>query len=135
MTAGLWLSRCRLVAVLADGATPRPIRAALTDDARWGLVEYLAHCDCALVASEALARTDPLPGHAARRGLTVWLIDDALLDALLRAAAIRSPARAAALLARLPALAALRPFLRPLTSPVPEGRQLQLLPARPGQLK
>lgn len=135
MNAGLWLSRRRLVAVLADGAAPRPVRAALTDDARWGLLEYLARGDCALVASEALDRADPFPGQAARRGLTVWLIDDALLDALLRAAAIRSPARAAALLARLPALAALRPFLRPLTSPVPESRQLPLLPARPGRLK
>lgn len=134
MNAGLWLSRRRLVAALDDRAAPRPLRAALTDDARWGLLEYLAGCGSALVASEALARADPLPGQAARRGLTVWLIDDALLDALLRAAAIRSPARAAALLARLPALAPLRPFLRQLTAAIPESRQLQLL-SPPGQRK
>jgi hypothetical protein len=100
------------------GAARRAIRAALTDDARVGLLEYLAACECEIVATEALARADLLPARAARRGLVVWIIDDGLVAALVRAAAIRDPARAA-LLACLPRIALLRAQLRRLT---PAGR-------------
>ncbi len=97
----------------------------LTDDARFGLVEYLAAAGAELVATEALARMDLMPVQAARRGLVVWTVGDALVAALLRAAAIRDPGRAAALLARLPVIPLLRGSIPRLVSP--DRRQLPLL--------
>lgn len=127
VTCGLWLARRRLVAAVLGpgGEARRVIRAALTDDARFGLVEYLAAAGAELVATEALARVDLMPVQAARRGLAVWTVGDALAAALLRAAAIRDPPRAAALLARLPIIPLLRGAIRRLVPP--DGRQLPLL--------
>jgi hypothetical protein len=118
-SCGLWLARRRLVAVLIypRGELRRTIRAALSDDARYGLVEYLAAMGCEVVASEALARADLVLAQAARRGLTVWTVDDAFAGALLSAAAVRDPSGAAALLARLPRLSVLRVHLRRLAPP------------------
>jgi hypothetical protein len=127
VTCGLWLARRRLVAAVVgpgEGAR-RVIRAALTDDARFGLIEYLAAAGAELVATEALARVDLLPVQAARRGLAVWTAGDAYVAALLRAAGVRDPARAAALLARLPAIPLLRGSIRRLTPP--DERQMPLL--------
>jgi hypothetical protein len=128
-TAGLWLARRRLVAVLVgpDAQAHRTLRAALTDDARFGLLEYLVQSEVELVASDGLARSDLLPVQAARRGLAVWKADDSLVAALFRVAAIRDPARAAALLARLPGTPFLRPWLRRLVPPGAQAHQLQLL--------
>jgi hypothetical protein len=128
VTCGLWLARRRLVAVVVGvgGGPRRAIRVALTDDARYGLLEYLAGTGCEIVASEALARADLVLAQASRRGLTVWTLDDGFAGALLRAAAVRDPARAAALLARLPGIPALRPWLRRLAT-VSTGAQLPLL--------
>ncbi len=107
------------------GEARRVIRAALTEEACFGLVEYLAAAGVKLVATEALARVDLMPVQAARRGLPVWMVGDALVAALLGAAAIRDPARAAALLARLPVVPLLRASLRRLAPP--DARQLPLL--------
>jgi hypothetical protein len=127
VTCGLWLARRRLVAAVLGpgGEARRVIRAALTDDARFGLVEFLAAAGAEIVATEALARIDLVPVQAARRGLAVWTAGDALVAALLRAAAIRDPARAAALLARLPVIPLLRSSMRRLVPP--DRRQLPLL--------
>ncbi len=129
MTCGLWLARRRLVAALVSpgGDVRRVVRAALTDDARFGLVEYLAAVGTELVATEALFRVDLLPSQAARRGLAVWTVSDGLAAALLGAAAIRDPARAATLLARLPLIPLLRNSLRRLAPPDAQVRQLPLL--------
>jgi hypothetical protein len=96
ITCGIWLARRRLVAVIIGpaGEARRPVRAARTAEARYGLVEYLA-------AAEA--------------------------EILLGAAAIRDPARAAALLARLPRIPLLRAYLRRLMPPGAPARQLPLL--------
>lgn len=127
MTCGLWLARRRLVvAVLGrEGGPRRVIRAALTDDARFGLVEYLAAAGAEVVATEALARVDLTPVQAVRCGLAVWTAGDALVAALLGAAGIRDPVRAATLLARLPVIPLLRSSIRRLV--VPDRRQLPLL--------
>jgi hypothetical protein len=128
VTCGLWLARRRLVAAMvgAEGEARRVIRAALTDDARFGLVEYLAATGTTeLVATVALARVELLPAQAARRGLVVWTVSDSFAAALLGAAAIRDPARAATLLARLPVIPLLRASLRRLAPP--DTRQLPLL--------
>jgi hypothetical protein len=58
--------------------------------------EYLAAADAEIVVTEALARTNALSDHAARRDVPTWTVDDALAAALLGAAAIRDPTRAAA---------------------------------------
>lgn len=125
---GLWLARRRLVAALvgASGEVRRTIRAASTDDARFGLLEYLAHAGCELVATEALARTDLVAAQAVRRGLVVWLADDALVAALVGVAAVRDAPRAAALVARLRVVAAWRGHLRRLALETP-ARQLSLI--------
>ncbi len=102
------------------------LRAALTDDARLGLGEYLLHTGCEVVATEALSRADLLPAQLARRGLAVWLADDQLVAGLLGIAAIRDPARAAAVLARMRLVPAWRGQLRRLV-PVDPARQLPLL--------
>ncbi len=127
VTCGLWLARRRLVATVLGrrGETCRVIRTALTEDARFGLVDYLAAAGAELVATEALARVDLTPMQAARRGLAVWTASDALVAAILRAAAIRDPARAAAVLARLPVIPLLRSSVRRLV--LPDRRQLPLL--------
>jgi hypothetical protein len=127
VTCGLWLAGRRLVAAMVGprGEARRVIRAALSDEARFGLLEYLAAAGAELVTTEALARIDLMPVQAARRGLPVWTVGDALVAALLGAAAIRDPARAAALLARLPVVPLLRSSLRRLAPP--DARQLPLL--------
>jgi len=127
VTCGLWLAGRRLVAAVVGprGEGRRVIRAGLTEEARFGLVEYLAAAGAELVATEALTRIDLMPSQAARRGLAVWTVGDALVAALLGAAAIRDPARAAALLARLPMVPLLRASLRRLAPP--DARQLTLL--------
>ncbi|OFX25445.1 MAG: hypothetical protein A2V77_15310 [Anaeromyxobacter sp. RBG_16_69_14] len=128
-SCGLWLARRRLVAVLVseNGGAPRAIRAALIGDARFGLLEYLGAAGAEIVVTEALARADILPAQAARRGLTVWRADDAFVTAILGAAAIRDPSRAAALLARLPRIPLLRATLRRLVPPDAQARQIPLL--------
>jgi hypothetical protein len=127
-TCGLWLARRRLVAVLvAAGQARRAIRAAMTDDARYVILEYLVAAETEIVTTEALARVDVLPAQAARRGLTVWTANDGLVAAVLGAAAIRDPARAAAVLARLPRIPLLRAHLRRLTPPCAPARQLPLI--------
>jgi len=127
MTCGLWLAQRRLVAAVvgARGEARRIIRAALTDEARFGLVEYLAAVGADVVATEALVRIELTPSQATRRGLVVWTVSDGLVAALLGASAIRDAGRAAALLARLPSFPLLRSSLRRLAAP--DGRQLPLL--------
>ena len=128
IVCGLWLVRRRLVAALVGppGQAPRTIRSATSDDARFGLAEYLTHAGCDVVATEALARTDPLPAQLARRGLTIWLADDQLAASLLGVAAVRDPARAAAILARMRLVPAWRTQLHRLMPGQP-ARQLPLL--------
>ena len=128
IVCGLWLVRRRLVAALVGppGQAPRTIRSATSDDARFGLAEYLLHANCDVVATEALARADLLPAQLARRSLAVWLVDDQLVAGLLGVAAIRDPARAAAVLARMRLVAAWRAQLHRLV-PADPARQLPLL--------
>ncbi len=128
ITCGLVLAPRRLVAVVLGpgGEARRAIRAAFTDDARFGLVEYLAAAGAEIVVTDALARGDPVARHASRAGLVVWMAPDALVAAVARAAAITDPARTAAMLARLPRLPLLRAQLRRLAAS-PEPRQVPLL--------
>ncbi len=128
ITCGLVLAPRRLVAVVLGpgGEARRAIRAALTDDARYGLVAYLANAGAEIVAAEALVRGDAVAQRALAAGLVAWVAPDALAAAITRAAAITDPARTAAMLARLPRVPLLRAQLRRLASAV-EPRQVPLL--------
>ncbi len=127
-TCGLVLAPRRLVAVILapGGEAPRAIRAALSDDARYGLVACLANLGAEIVAAEALVRGDPVAQRAIGAGLVAWVAPDVLVAAVTSAAAITGPARTAAMLARLPRVPLLRAQLRRLTAVV-EPRQVPLL--------
>jgi hypothetical protein len=128
-TCGLVLAPRRLVAVVLGpgGEARRAIRAALTDDARYGLVAYLANTGAQIVAADALLRSDPVAQRALAAGLVTWAAPDALVTATARAAAITDPARIAAMVARLPRIPFLRAQLRRLAATVVEPRQVPLL--------
>ncbi len=128
ITCGLVLAPRRLVAVVLGpgGEARRAIRAALTDDARFGLVEYLAAATAEIVVTDVLVRGDPVTRSAVRAGLAVWIAPDTLVSAVARAAAITDPARTAAMLARLPRVPLLRAQLRRLAAST-APRQVPLL--------
>lgn len=128
VTCGLWLSRRRLLAAVLGlrNGERRVFRLVRTDDARFGLIEYLAAVGAELVATEALGRVDLTPMEAARHGLSVWTAGDTLVAALLGVAGIRDSKRAAALLARLPVTPLLRGSLRRLGGSEADPRQLPL---------
>jgi hypothetical protein len=69
ITCGLVLAPRRLVAVVLEpgGEARRAIRAVLTDDARYGLIEYLAALGCEVIVSDALVRADPVAQRGLRR--------------------------------------------------------------------
>ena len=123
-TCGLVLAPRRLVAVVLGpgGEARRAFSAALTDDARFGLVAYLASAGAEIVAAEALVRNDPVAQRALAAGLGVWVAPDALVAAVVRAAELTAPARVAAMLARLPRTPLLRAQLRRLAAAT-ESRQ------------
>lgn len=127
-TCGIWLAPRRLVAViLGPSGEVRPaLRAALTGDARLGLVQYLAAQDCEVVLPEVLVAGDAIAAIALRQGIQLWAAPDPLLSALRRAGAITDPVRSAALLARLPRIPLLRAQLRRLTTSAAH-RQIPLL--------
>jgi len=127
-SCGLVLASRRLVAVVLDpgGEARRAIRAALTDDARFGLVAYLAQLGTEIVAAEALVRGDTVAQRAVSAGIPTWVAPDALVAAVARAAAITDPARTAALLGRLPRVPLLRAQLRRLSVNA-DPRQVRLL--------
>lgn len=110
LSCGLVLGPRSIVAVLLGerGLPRRAIRAALTDDARSGLVAYLAALDAEIVVTDDFLHGDDIAHRAVHAGLGVSVVPAALLDAICRAAAITDPARAAGVLARLPRI----PFLR-----------------------
>ena len=128
ITCGLVLAPRRLVAVVLGpgGEARRAIRAALTDDARYGLVAYLANLGAEIAAAETLVRGDPVAQRAIGAGLVAWVAPHALVTAIARAAAITDPARIAAMVARLPRIPLLRAQLRRLAA-TPEPRQVPLL--------
>jgi hypothetical protein len=118
ITCGIVLAPRRLVAVVLGpgGEARRAIRAALTDDARYGLVVYLAALGCEVVVADALVRDDPVAERGRRTGLVVWTAPTPLVTAIAHAAAIADPARLAAVLARWPRVPLLRAQLRRLVT-------------------
>jgi hypothetical protein len=118
ISCGLVLAPRRLVAVVLGpgGEARRAIRAALTDDARYGLLAYLGALSCEIVVSDRLVRADPVVQRGLSSGLVLWAAPDALVTAIARAAAVTDPARLAAMLARLPRVPLLRAQLHRLAT-------------------
>lgn len=128
IACGLWIARRHVVAAMVGpaGQRQRVLRSALSDDACYGMGEYLTHAGAEVIVTEALARTEIMPAQLARHGLVVWTADDQLVAGLLRVAAIRDPGRAAAVLARMRLVPAWRAHLRQL-APASPAKQLPLL--------
>jgi len=129
VTCGLVLAPRRLVAVVLGpgGGARRTIRAALTDDARFGLVQYLAAVGAEVVVADELLAADPVARRAVEAGLVVWVAPGGLVAALAQVAAITDPPRLAAVLARLTRVPLLRAQLRRLAAPGRDPRQVPLL--------
>lgn len=129
ITCGVVLTPPRLVAVVLGpgGGARRAIRAALTDDARYGLVQYLAAVGAEVVVADGLLAADPIAQRIVDADVVVWVAPGGLVSALAQAAALTDPARLAAMLARLPRVPILRAQLRRLVAPGPDPRQVPLL--------
>ncbi len=129
ITCGLVLAPRRLVAVVLGpgGAARRTLRAALTDDARCGLVQYLSAVGAELVVADELLAGDPVARRGVEAALVVWVAPGGLVSAVAQAAAISDPARIAAVLARMPRVPLLRAHLRRLATPGRDARQVPLL--------
>jgi len=109
------------------GEARRAIRAALTDDARYGLVAYLAYAGAKTVATEALVRAPIRPrGTPSLPASWRGRCRNALPAAIARPAAITEPVRIAAMLARHPRIPILRAQLRRLAVAL-EPRHVPLL--------
>lgn len=129
---GLWPARGKrqlvAVAVDPDGRPGLPLRVARTDEAAFALLAYLetVHRGAGfeLVMSDALGRDAPVSRVALENDVAVWLVPDALVDAV-RAVSrltVAPPHRTAAALARLPG----RGFFRAQLLRIAPGDQRQL---------
>src|SRR6266496_3263885 len=103
---GVWSAKGRLVAVVVDddGRAAPTTLAAVDDDERWALLQYVDAVyglDCALVLPEDLLKADTICHFALERGHDLWVAPRALIDAIRRAARIATDARIAAMIARL----------------------------------
>jgi len=133
IAAGIWAHpadrRLTVVLVRPDGTRPPPLRVARTGAARDGLVHYLLAVgrDVHVAVAESVAEQEGIVGHLRGQLLRGWLVPDSLLDAVAAAAGLGPGAARsrAAILARLPTVAAFRPMLRRI--PDPDPRQLTLV--------
>lgn len=127
---GVWPTQRRLVAVVVKGGVAgQPLVVPRTDDGRWSLLQQLsAEPGLELTLPAHLLRGDPLAAFGMRAGVVLWAVPASLVEALQLAAgaALASPRAAAAMLARLPGIPALRPQLRRLTG-TGDPRQLRLV--------
>jgi len=131
---GIWSSRNRqLVAVVVedDGRAAPTVLAAIDDEERWALLEYVdaAHgLDCALVLTDDLLKAhDGICRIALERGHDLWAVPRALVEAIRLAAGLATSARVAAMIARLAIVPGFRSHLRRIERGAYDCRQLPLL--------
>lgn len=130
---GIWHSRNRLVAVIVDddGRTAPTILAAINDEERWELLQYIdaVHgLDCALViADDLLKANDDICRFALARGRDFWAAPRGLVEAIRIAAGLATAPRIAAMIARLAIVPAFRAHLRRIDRGAYDCRQLALL--------
>jgi hypothetical protein len=104
------------------------VSLANTEQAYGALLAWLAERGAQLVIPDTLLAA-PFLNQASYTPVVVWIAPSALLEAIRLAAGLttRAPKQTAALLARWPTVAALRPFLRRLSASSPPTDQLSLL--------
>jgi hypothetical protein len=132
-TCGICLRTPFLVAVPLDdsGKVGAPLGILRVDEDRQWLLEQLqqtAGGTWELVLPEGLLRSDPIGQLALARGYVVWATPQWLLEAIASASwhTRVPPRRRAAILARLPLIPTLRPFLRRFQQ-MPDQQQFSLL--------
>lgn len=130
---GLWPTPRHLVAVALDGGgrLSRPLLARRSEEARRAMLDFFASlAELEIVLAHSVLDSDlpieTLDAILRRPTRTVWVAPDPLAEAIAKAAgsARASPARLAAILARLPSIPRLRHELRRLS---PSPVQLDLL--------
>lgn len=130
---GIWRSTNRLVAVVVDddGRAAPTILAAVDDEERWALLQYVdaVHgLDCALVLTDDLLKADDdLCRFALERGHPLWAAPRPLVEAIRLAAGLATAARVAAMIARLAIVPGFRGHLRRIDRSTIDRRQLRLL--------
>jgi len=131
-TCGICQRMQFLIAIFIDGMgkVHPPLGIGRTDEDRQWLLEHLEETEgrYELVLSERLLRSDSIGLLGLQRGSVVWSAPHWLLEAIASASwkTAIPPDRQAAILARLPLIPALRPFLRRLQQGA-DHRQLALL--------
>lgn len=123
ISCGIWRSGDKLVAVVVDdaGRTRKPISVACTARAAEALVAHLVEDAGAEIVLPASLLAEPI-GRACVNG-QLWIVPCGLAEPIQQAAALSARA-SAAMLARLPRVAALR---RQLRRHAIDPRQLSLL--------
>ena len=131
---GLWLSKKRLVAVVVDddGRASPALFADRNDEARWELlasVDAVHGLDCELVLPEEVVQVDSIGNLALKRGASVSVAPQRLVEAIRLAAGLSTgpPARIAAMVARLTIVPGFRGHLRKLNPRNVDRQQLPLL--------
>lgn len=131
---GVSISRQMLIAVVMgeDRRLQSPLAITRCDDDRCWLLQHLEKnqgLDCAMVISDLTLRLDPIAVLARQLGAPVWVAPEWLLLAIAAAtgAGPGPPRRRAGILARLPYVAQLRPFLRRFAGAADDPRQLRLI--------
>jgi hypothetical protein len=100
----------------------------MTDEARWGLLDWMKSCGCRdVVLTDHLARIDPIPRMALNVGVRCWVVPLPVVESVRQVTELtqRAPKYTAALLARWPSAPALRAYLRAVEPDLDE-RQLAL---------
>lgn len=130
---GIWLSRNRLVAVVVDeDGRPAPtVLAAIDDEERWALLQYVdavQGLDCALVITDDLLKAnDNICRFALERGRDFWVVPRGLAEAIRLAAGLATAPRVAAMIARLAIVPGFHGHLRRFDRGAYDRRQLSLL--------
>jgi hypothetical protein len=131
-SCGLWPTSRGLVASLVDADGVLAYAGAIPADSEDDFLDWLAGIQryhgpiTHLVLTESLARDSFLAAHAIQYGHRLWIAPLGLVTSISRAAWWRpTPRGIAAMLARLPLVAALRAFLR-LAPTTPSPDQLDL---------
>ena len=130
---GIWRSRNRLVDVVVDddGRAAPTILAAMDDEERWALLQYVdaVHgLDCTLVLTDDLLKADDnICRFALERGRDLWTVPRVLAEAIRRAAGLATAPRVAAMIARLAIVPGFRGHLRRIDRGAYDCRQLSLL--------
>lgn len=132
-TCGICLRRPFLIAVPIDddGKVHPPLGVPRTDEERRWLLGCLKETEgphCEFVLPEGLVRIDSIGQMALAQGSIVWITPQWLLEAISSASwqSRVPPRRRAAILARLPLISTLRPYLRRFHQ-TPDQQQLPLL--------